>query len=110
MAEHIPFLKRLTDLTQQIAFRHKTHFEIKGLEALDWQALPTVMRHAIFNVIREALLNNTKHAQATEGGIELTKKGKFWSLQIWDNGKGISQDRSTGLGLLHMKKSNQDVD
>lgn len=76
----------------------------------DWQALPTVMRHAIFNVIREALLNITKHAQATEGGIELTKKGKFWSLQIWDNGKGISQDRSTGLGLLHMKKSNQDVD
>ena len=109
LAEHIPFLKRLTDLTQQIAFRHKTHYEIKGLEALDWQALPTVMRHAIFNVIREALLNITKHAQATEVGIELTQKGKFWSLQIWDNGKGISQDRSTGLGLLHMKKSIQEM-
>jgi len=62
---------------------------------------------AIFRILQEALTNVARHAGATEVGIRLWGEGGSVSLEVHDNGKGISEEqrsRSTSLGILGMRE------
>ena len=102
LVENIPFLKRIKDLSTQICFENELKIKLTGLEAIDWESLPREYRGSMYSVLREALLNIKKHAQASKAGIDLKKQGWYWSLSIWDNGNGIKGKEIKGLGLLHM--------
>ena len=69
------------------------------------------IRRNIFLVVKEALNNIVKHAQASRVDISLNKEPLGLSLTIKDNGKGIDFDhiRNFGNGLKNMKKRMEDL-
>jgi signal transduction histidine kinase len=69
-------------------------------------ALPIGVPLVAYRVAQEALTNITKHAQATHVEIDLSMAGGVLSLEVSDNGRGLSPDahakaRSFGLRGLH---------
>jgi signal transduction histidine kinase len=46
---------------------------------------------ALFRIFQEALTNVAKHAEATWVGIRLTAAGDNLTLEISDNGRGITE-------------------
>lgn len=69
------------------------------------------IRRNVFLVIKEALNNILKHANATEVSIKLVRVDNSLTLYIHDNGKGIDMDklRQFGNGLKNMKKRMADI-
>jgi len=75
-----------------------------GLPAL--QHLPTGVPLVAYRVAQEALTNITKHAHASRVEIDLALAGGVLSLEVSDNGRGLSQEdlakaRSFGIRGLH---------
>jgi signal transduction histidine kinase len=69
-------------------------------------SLPAGVPLVAYRTAQEALTNVTKHAQATRVQIDLSLAGGVLSLEISDNGMGLSQDdlakvRSFGIRGLH---------
>jgi len=62
----------------------------------------------LYRVAQEALANVAKHAQATSVKIKLSKDVKGITLQISDNGNGLSTTRDaykiSGMGLRNMEE------
>jgi signal transduction histidine kinase/ligand-binding sensor domain-containing protein len=54
------------------------------------QNLPADLRHALLMVLKEALNNVVKHAQATEVWLRVNLQGAELRWQIEDNGRGFS--------------------
>ncbi len=69
------------------------------------------IRRNVFLVVKEALNNVLKHAQATEVTITLERVSDGLKLYIQDNGKGINFDqlRQFGNGLKNMQKRMEDI-
>jgi signal transduction histidine kinase len=68
--------------------------------------LPAGVPLVAYRVAQEALTNITKHAQASRVEIDLALAGGVLSLEVSDNGRGLSQDdlakaRSFGIRGLH---------
>jgi signal transduction histidine kinase len=53
--------------------------------------LPSGVGLVAYRTAQEALTNITKHAQATQVGIDLSLAGKVISLEVSDNGRGFLQ-------------------
>ncbi|MFM6923938.1 MAG: ATP-binding protein, partial [Ferruginibacter sp.] len=70
------------------------------------------IRRNVFLVVKEALNNILKHAQATAVHIKLVRVEDGLTLYIQDNGKGIDLDklRQFGNGLKNMKKRMSDIE
>ena len=69
-------------------------------------ALPTGVPLVAYRTAQEALTNVSKHALATRVEIDLSLAGGVLSLEISDNGRGLSQEdlakaRSFGIRGLH---------
>lgn len=69
------------------------------------------IRRNVFLVVKEALNNILKHANATEVSITLKRVEDGLTLYIQDNGRGINMDelRQFGNGLKNMKKRMADI-
>jgi len=70
------------------------------------QRLPAGVPLVAYRAAQEALTNITKHAQATRVEIDLAVAGGVLSLEVSDNGRGLSQEdldkaRSFGIRGLH---------
>ena len=68
--------------------------------------LPTGVPLVAYRTAQEALTNITKHAQASRVRIDLSLAGGVLSLEVSDNGRGLSSDdlakaRSFGIRGLH---------
>lgn len=68
--------------------------------------LPPGVPLVAYRTAQEALTNISKHAQASEVHIDLSLAGGVLSLEVSDNGRGLSQDdlakaRSFGIRGLH---------
>ncbi|MEO6406494.1 MAG: 7TM diverse intracellular signaling domain-containing protein [Ferruginibacter sp.] len=74
--------------------------------------VPGTYRRNIFLVIKEALHNIVKHAEASEVFITLLKQPDGFTLTIQDNGKGIDFNnlRAFSNGLKNMKKRMEDIE
>ncbi|MEO5696309.1 MAG: response regulator [Burkholderiaceae bacterium] len=72
----------------------------------DVQNLPIGVPLVAYRTAQEALTNITKHAQASRVALDLSLAGGVLSLEISDNGRGLSSDdlakaRSFGIRGLH---------
>jgi signal transduction histidine kinase len=87
------------------------HCNIHLPEQIPYAVVNGTIRRNVFLVVKEALHNILKHAEATHVDITLTAKGKLLTLTIRDNGKGIDFDnlRQFGNGLKNMHKRMEDV-
>jgi PAS domain S-box-containing protein len=62
---------------------------------------------AIFRIFQETLTNVARHADASEVSVRLTKEDSDVTLEVHDNGKGISEDilaSGKSLGILGMRE------
>jgi signal transduction histidine kinase len=62
---------------------------------------------AIFRIFQETLTNITRHADATEVHVRLARENHSLSLDVQDNGVGVSEEQlSAGesLGILGMRE------
>jgi len=62
---------------------------------------------AVFRIVQEALTNVSRHAAATRVDIELDVKSDCVTLEINDNGRGITESGASGptsLGILGMRE------
>jgi signal transduction histidine kinase len=62
---------------------------------------------AVFRIFQETLTNITRHANATQTIIKLFCSDKYLTLEVQDNGKGISAEQLYGprsLGILGMRE------
>ncbi|MDQ6632292.1 MAG: ATP-binding protein [Verrucomicrobiota bacterium] len=68
--------------------------------------LSSEARHNLFLVIKEALHNIVKHAQASEARLSLQVRDATLSITIEDNGKGFSNEANSlfGNGLSNMEE------
>jgi signal transduction histidine kinase len=60
----------------------------------------------LFRILQEILTNVTRHTQATKVHIRLDQSGEQMSLQVEDNGRGITGVEQSGpkmFGLLGMR-------
>ncbi|MBO5939595.1 MAG: hypothetical protein J6R18_00165 [Kiritimatiellae bacterium] len=64
--------------------------------------LSSVVRHAVFMCIKEALNNTVKHASASHVFIAMEAIGDRVKIRIGDDGKGFDSLRKGGNGLLNM--------
>jgi len=77
------------------------------------QHLPAGVPLVAYRTAQEALTNITKHAQASKVEIDLSLAGGVLSLEVSDNGRGLSQDdlakaRSFGIRGLHERAGTVD--
>jgi signal transduction histidine kinase len=81
------------------------HVEVAFDGPLD-TAISGELTDHLLAVLREALTNVGRHAQATEGSVTLSFKDSLCRLQIFDNGMGMNETmaRKEGLGLVNMRR------
>lgn len=69
------------------------------------QQLPPDVQHALYRVAQEAVTNIKKHARASEIMFKITYRPDTITMQIHDDGVGISDpNRQHGRGLQHMRE------
>ena len=78
--------------------------------SVDNPQLPAGVPLVAYRTAQEALTNVSKHAQATRVSIDLSLAQEVLSLEVSDNGKGLSSDdlakaRSFGIRGLHERAS-----
>ena len=86
----------------------ESHPEIAITMSISPQLSPLgeVVELTIYRVVQEALTNVSKHAQASSVSMDLTWAAGTLTLEISDNGRGLSQSdlakaRSFGIRGLH---------
>jgi signal transduction histidine kinase len=62
---------------------------------------------ALFRIFQETLTNVARHASATEVNVRLTQEDGDLTLEVQDNGRGVSEEQlatSRSLGILGMRE------
>jgi signal transduction histidine kinase len=78
--------------------------EVRFVGQVD-NAVPLEVGDHILAVVREALTNAAKHAQASHFSIEISVDDDVVNVEVVDNGNGLLIDRagSAGHGLMNMR-------
>lgn len=77
--------------------------------SINWDTLSNRIKLAFYYIIQQGARNITEHSKATEASIEIRCKESAVFLTISDNGIGINQDTSSGMGLPGMKKRTEEL-
>ena len=70
----------------------------------DLNALPDQHRTCVYRIVQEALTNCARHAHATHIDVVVRYTDDALDLVVTDNGVGIADDRSRGMGLLGIEE------
>jgi two-component system NarL family sensor kinase len=76
------------------------HFSLNGADTLP--RLDTQTEFELYSICLELLNNTIKHAQATEGFIDLSLTSGTLHLNVGDNGMGLANQRIEGRGLQNV--------
>ena len=87
-------------------FERRTGIQCQFRSRHEHLSLPAGVPLVAYRTAQEALTNVSKHAHATEVHIDLTLAGGVLSLEVSDNGRGVSPEdlakaRSFGIRGLH---------
>ena len=93
-----------------LRFERRTGIECEIRLPRNVPDLPAGVPLVAYRATQEALTNITKHARASRVQIDLSLAGGVLSIEISDNGRGLSQDdlaksRSFGIRGLHERAS-----
>ena len=90
----------------------KTKLEISWQENnLKEIKLQDLLKQNTFLILKEALNNALKYAQATHISVQIKSKNKWLSISILDNGQGfnLKQKQFSGRGLQNMRNRAQEM-
>jgi signal transduction histidine kinase len=86
---------------------NSTHCRLDLPHDLPARPLPPDMRHNIFLIVKEALTNALKHAEASEVHVQAKVSSNTLEILVRDNGKGFdpasSEGRRNGLGNMRRR-------
>src|SRR6266550_2189755 len=88
-------------------FERRTGIRCQATALTTSVGITTELGTALFRIVQEALTNVARHAGATRVRIELGLKSGCVTLEIKDDGKGITEAGTTGpgsLGILGMRE------
>ena len=97
----LPFIERLR--ARAIDWAHTSGLlPVFSLDDLPPQ--PAALEETLLRIVDEALANVLRHAGATRLEITLRREADRVRLAIVDNGRGISADHVSGMGLSNMRE------
>lgn len=85
----------------------RTGIKCRVASTLNETTVPPDQGTALFRIFQETLTNVARHADATEASARLNLDGIWLTLEIQDNGRGITEEERRGtksFGLLGMKE------
>lgn len=104
--EQATFKQRLENLARH--FRDFAHVDVGVEVPADLRTLSDRQRHSLTQIVREALSNVARHAQATRVDIKIKESQNRLILTVKDNGRGFDPDtakdpESFGLRNMHQR-------
>jgi signal transduction histidine kinase len=66
--------------------------------------LDDIVAVSCYRFVQEALNNVTRHAQASQAAVTLSREDTHLTLEVVDDGAGFEPENATGLGLLGMRE------
>ncbi|WP_417249051.1 cache domain-containing protein [Celeribacter sp.] len=100
-----PALQHLTE-----EFQKRTGIETVIETVVFRNRLDEEAKIALYRVAQEALTNIERHADASHVTVKLAGHRTGATLQVMDNGCGIGDDKSRGLGLRNMAERMEQLD
>lgn len=88
-------------------FNKKTGIDCKVTDLQSHLEINAVLATTVYRIVQEALTNVTRHAKATLVDVMAGLDGKYFVIEIKDNGIGFSGENKkgrTGLGLIGMRE------
>jgi PAS domain S-box-containing protein len=88
-------------------FQTRSGIESKLIDAPEETTLDDDRSTAVYRIFQEILTNVVRHAQATQVEVTLEETAAFLTLQVRDNGRGITAseiDNLKSIGLLGMQE------
>ena len=79
------------------------NLRVKFPEDVPDSGVSSVVRHAVYMCVKEALNNVVKHAEASKVFIGMVVDGNRVVMRIGDDGKGFTVSRNGGNGLHNMR-------
>lgn len=67
-------------------------------------SLPAAVEVGVYRIASEALTNVVRHANATHCALELTADNERVDLRVTDDGAGIPDESTIGVGLVSMRE------
>jgi signal transduction histidine kinase len=71
--------------------------------------LTAAVEVAAYRIAQEALTNVARHARATECTVSLAVEAGALHLEVRDDGRGLPQERSAGVGLASMHERAEEL-
>ena len=87
-------------------FTRRTHLPIVFEADSSLPELSDIYNITLYRALQEALTNIVKHAQASQGWVDLSMEEKMVHLTVQDNGIGFSEEnsKSNGIGLTGLRE------
>jgi signal transduction histidine kinase len=71
--------------------------------------LPAAVEVAAYRIVSEALANVVKHAGASSATVRLCDTGTALEVEVRDDGRGIAEDVTAGVGLLSLRERAEEL-
>jgi two-component system NarL family sensor kinase len=87
-------------------YESRTNIIVNRLEGTICDDLPDIIKEILMQVVKEALINIERYAEATEVTLSLNTSDQQLQLGIQDNGKGFDTTKrsvNAGIGLKTIK-------
>ena len=88
-------------------FQQRTGIKTEVRTLLGERELPRVVSTALFRVLQESLTNVARHAEATSVRVHLAERDQWVTLEIADDGRGITNaelNKAGAFGLMGMRE------
>lgn len=89
--------------------QHTNQHPIICLEADNTLVLPVALEAAAYRIILEGINNAIKHANANHITVKINHINEFIHIDIKDDGQGLPQNITLGVGLTSMKERAEEL-
>jgi signal transduction histidine kinase len=98
----------IEDSCQKILGPSGIHYEIST--NLPEERLPEKIEITLYRIFQELVHNIIKHSQATEVLVQLRKMSTHILLVVEDNGRGLTEEKTNGIGISNLRSRVQLVE
>lgn len=101
--DQLGLMAAISSVADQVAEGGPRGLDVQVQASGDLDDLPAAVEVAAFRIIQEALTNTQRHADARLCRVSVAA-GSTLRLEVVDDGRGISDTRSAGVGMTSMRE------